>query len=117
MFFVNVIDDVGCRCLDSISAVSVVEYGYVETFFPDEERIELFTFYSVPVSTCIGYGKGVDLCDGSFQSCLAAIQTMIVCCEKNVESGIFDSLQIFVGCTESRIALIRFSTESRFKIT
>ena len=24
-------------------------------------------------------------------------------CEKNVESGIFDSLQIFVGCTESRI--------------
>ena len=49
--------DVGCRCLDSISAVSVVEYGYVETFFPDEERIELFTFYSVPVSTCIGYGN------------------------------------------------------------
>ena len=42
---------------------------------------------------------------------------MIVCCEKNVESGIFDSLQIFVGCTESRIALIRFSTESHFKIT
>ena len=57
VFFVNVIDYVGCRYLDSISAVSVVEYGYAETFFPDEERIELFTFYSVPVSTCIGYGK------------------------------------------------------------
>ena len=47
----------GADALIPLVAVSVVEYGYAETFFPDEERIELFTFYSVPVSTCIGYGK------------------------------------------------------------
>ena len=76
----------------------------------------MFTFGGVPVSACIGYGKGVDLCDGSFQSCLAAIQTMIVCCEKNIKSGILDSLQIFVGRTESGIASIGFSTESYFEI-
>ena len=76
----------------------------------------MFTFGSVPVSACIGYGEGVDLCDGSFQPSLAAIQAMIVCCEKNIKSGILDSLQIFVGRTESGIASIGFSTESYFEI-
>ena len=53
------------HCLDrgkaglerTITQIESFSIPYAETFFPDEERIELFTFYSVPVSTCKGYGK------------------------------------------------------------
>ena len=37
------------QLVHELNGDGVVEYGYAETFFPDEERIELFTFYSVPV--------------------------------------------------------------------
>ena len=41
---------------------------------------------------------------------------MIVRCEQNIKSGILNSLQIFVGCTESRVTPIGLSAESHLKV-
>lgn len=50
--------------------------------------------------------KGVELVECTFQSFLPAIQTMVVGGEQDVETGVTDGVEVFIGSTEGRISLI-----------
>ena len=114
---IEAIDDIGCGGKDAVGAIGGAEQRYAHTVLLYDEGIAQLAIYAVAVSAYGGYTEAVGKVQRTLKAAFAAVEAVVVGCSEEVEPGIVDGMQVFVGGAELWIAAVGLATQRDLKVT
>ena len=116
LFPVNVVHHIGRSDFNAVCSISIIEQNNTKMILFYQQGIALIPFALIYISARMWNMQGVQHQNGAFQSFFPSVKTMIIRCKQHIKTGLFNSIQIFIGSTKRRITAIGLATQCHFQI-